>query len=285
MRGRVNGDLGGRVNGDPDGAGAAGHVNGNPNGSAHTCDLTHRLGARKPGEPPISACGHPHLMSALRLPLKLLLDVALPAVCPGCGTEGAPICQRCLPAVRVRHGVPAGTPLGLAEGPPHPLLQLEWCAPFSGTVRRALHVLKYSGERRLATPLGEAIADRWRRAGAGGEILVPVPVHARRRSERGYDQAELIAAAAATALGLPWLPVVERHRATAPQYELDRRHRADNVADAFAVRPGGAAAVRGRWIVLVDDVVTTGATLCASAEALLHAGALAVSAVTVARER
>jgi predicted amidophosphoribosyltransferase len=66
---------------------------------------------------------------------------------------------------------------------------------------------------------------------------------------------------------------------------LDRRHRAANVAEAFATVPGAAGAVRGRWVVLVDDVVTTGATLCAAAGALLDAGAAAVSAVTVARER
>jgi ComF family protein len=224
-------------------------------------------------------------MTPLLRPLDHLLDLALPAICPGCGAEGAPICERCLPAVRLRERLAAGTPLGLAGGPPAPLLQLEWCAPFSGTTRRALHALKYAGERRIAQPLGEAVAARWRRAGAGGEVLVPVPVHAGRRRERGYDQAELIAGIAAAALHLPWLPALERRRATAPQYRLDRRHRATNVDDAFAVRPGAGAAIRGRWVVLVDDVVTTGATLCAAAQALLEGGALATSAVTVARER
>jgi competence protein ComFC len=224
------------------------------------------------------------LMTLLR-PIHRALDVALPAVCPGCGEEGAPICDRCRPALHVRRDLAAGTPLGLADGPPDPLVQLEWCAPFSGLVRRALHALKYTGERRLAQPLGEAVAERWRRAGAGGELLVPVPVHAGRRRERGYDQAELIASWAAAGLGTPWLAALERRRATAPQYRLDRRDRAANVGHAFAVRPGSGPSVRGRWVVLVDDVVTTGATLCAGAQALLEAGAMAVSAVTVARER
>jgi ComF family protein len=224
-------------------------------------------------------------MSTLLRPIGTILDLALPAVCPGCGMEGAPLCARCLPALHVRRDLPPGTPLGLADGPPEPLLQLEWCAPFSGTVRRALHQLKYGGEQRLGRPLGAAVAARWQAAGAGGEVLVPVPVHAARRRERGYDQAELITAQASAALRLPWAAALERVRATAPQFRLDRRHRASNVEDAFRVRPGAAAAIRGRWVVLVDDVVTTGATLCASASALLDAGAVAVSAVTVARER
>jgi ComF family protein len=214
-----------------------------------------------------------------------MLDLALPAVCPGCGVEGPALCARCAPAVRAREGLAPGTPLGLGEGPPDPLLQLEWCAPFNGTVRRALHALKYAGERRLAVPLGEAVAARWRHAGAGGELLVPVPVHERRRRERGYDQAVLIADAAGRVLGLPMSVALERDRATAPQYRLDRRRRAANVADAFVPARGGTQAVRGRWVVLVDDVVTTGATLCAAADALLAAGAVAVSAITVAKER
>ena len=158
---------------------------------------------------------------------------------------------------------PAGIPIGLPADIPEPLLQLEWCAPFAGSVRRALHELKYGGERRLAEPLGRAIARRWRRAGAGGDVLVPVPVHAERARKRGYDQAALIAQVAARELRLPMAPILERGRATIAQFDLDRQHRASNVAGAFRVRPGatGPAPLSGRWVVLVDDVVTTGATL------------------------
>jgi ComF family protein len=175
-------------------------------------------------------------------------------------------------------------PLGLPSTVPLPLLQLEWCAPFAGVVRRALHALKYAGERRLAAPLGAAIAARWAEAGAGGDLLVPVPIHAERRRRRGYDQAVLLADAAAATLGIPAVVALTRDRATRPQFELGRERRAENVADAFRVHDASRPAVAGRWIVLVDDVATTGATLVACAHALLAEGAAGVSACTVARE-
>ena len=229
-------------------------------------------------------------MAALRGILTRALDLALPARCVGCDAEGPPICARCARALDARLDLPAGTRIGLPSEIPAPLLQLEWCAPFSGTVRRALHDLKYKGERRIADPLGQAIARRWRRAGAGGNVLVPVPVHAERARQRGYDQAQLIAAAAARELALPMAPILERARATVAQFDLDRGHRAANVEGAFRLRPGvphhpGRPPLEGRWIVLIDDVVTTGATLAECARPLLEAGALGVSAVTVARER
>jgi len=216
------------------------------------------------------------------------LDLALPATCAGCGREGRAMCDRCEPALDARLDLPPGTPLGLPGDLPAPLLAIEWCAPFNGPVRRALHALKYSGERRLAVPLGRAIARRWALAGTGATILVPVPVHADRERVRGYDQAALIAAVAATDLGLPMARALERRRATIAQFELDRDRRATNVTGAFGPRRRHAEAVdavRGRWVLLVDDVVTTGATLAACGEALRRCGAVAVSAITVARER
>jgi ComF family protein len=215
-----------------------------------------------------------------------ILDVALPAACVGCGEEGSALCPVCCRALAVRLDLPAGAPLGLPSAIPMPLAQLEWCSPFSGPVRAALHGLKYAGERRLARPLGAAVAARWKAAGAGGDVFVPVPVHAERAKRRGYDQAVLLASEVSAQLRIPWLAALDRTRNTSPQFDLGRRARRANVAGAFAVKgPAEAARVRGRWVVLVDDVVTTGSTLVACAEALHAAGAFAVSAVTVARER
>jgi ComF family protein len=218
-----------------------------------------------------------------RTAVQRALDAAFPARCAGCDLEGDALCGSCRPALDARLEAPAGIPIGLPGEIPAPLLQLEWCAAFRGVVRAALHRLKYGGEQRMAEPMGGAVARRWARVGVGTELVTHVPVHADRARVRGYDQAALIAHATARHLGLPFEPLLERRRATIAQFDLDRAHRATNVAGAFSVR--GGAPVHGRWVLLVDDVTTTGATLASCAEALLDAGASAVSAITVARER
>lgn len=212
------------------------------------------------------------------------LDAALPATCSGCGSEGEALCHACRPALDARLDEPAGVPIGLPATIPSALLQLDWCAPFVGVVRDALHAIKYGGEQRVAEPLGAAVARRWARIGVGADLVTHVPVHADRARQRGYDQAELIARSAATHLALPHARLLVRERATIAQFDLDRRRRATNVRGAFAI-DGWAPPVVGRWILLIDDVTTTGATLSACAVPLLEAGALGVSAITVARER
>lgn len=246
--------------------------------------LSRRSDARQ-----LSAAGHHRdlVATGIRAALEWALDLALPPTCVGCGIEGDHFCASCRPALESRLDRPGGVAIGLVADVPRPLLQLEWCSPFRGPVQAALHALKYAGERRLAEPLGRALATRWRHAGAGGDLIVPVPIHAARARERGFDQAVLLAKVAAGELRLPSALILERHRPTARQFDLDRGSRSSNVAGAFRLVPGGRGRqpLAGRWIVLVDDVITTGSTLSACAAPLLAAGAIGVSALTVARER
>lgn len=217
--------------------------------------------------------------------MRAILDLLLPPSCPGCGREGSVLCATCREPLDRRMDEPPGAPLGLPTSLPENLLQLEWCATFSGPVRAALHALKYGGERRLGQPLSDALATRWKHAGRGGDLLTWVPVHRQRRRERGYDQAEDLARGASLLLGLPVVGCLERLRQTTAQHELGQQARLGNIRGAFEVTAAGRVAVGGRWVILVDDVVTTGATLAQCAEALYGAGAMAVSAITVARER
>ena len=217
--------------------------------------------------------------------MRALLDLLLPPSCPGCSREGEVLCDGCAAPLWRRHREPPGWPLGLAAELPVGIIQLEWCASFSGPVRASLHALKYGGERRLARPLANALAARWQAAGRAGDLVTWVPVHPRRRRDRGFDQAEELARRMAAALGLPVARTVTRVTATTAQHGLGQRERLANLAGAFIVPPEAVQIVAGRWPILVDDVVTTGATLSACASALRSARATGVSAIAVARER
>jgi ComF family protein len=217
--------------------------------------------------------------------VQRLLDVLLPPSCPGCGAEDAIICGRCRRYLTRRLSEPGGVPLGLASKQPAGIVQLEWCAGYAGPARACLHALKYDGERRLVQPLAELMAERWARAGIGGNMLVPVPVHPARKRLRGFDQAELLARGVGAILNLPVVPAVRRATQTTAQHELGRRARAANVGHAFAITPGHAAHVRGAWPVLIDDLTTTGSTFAGCARVLYEAGADAVSALALAHER
>ena len=217
--------------------------------------------------------------------VRALLDLLLPPACAGCGREGVALCTRCLGPLRRRLDEPPGVPIGVPFALPRGLVQLEWCSAFTGPARRALHALKYDGERRLVPILGALLAERWRRAGVRADLVSYVPVHTARLRERGFDQAELLARAAARELRLPCLGALRRRSSTAAQHALGRSARAANVGRAFEVPASLRSQLAGRWVVVVDDVLTTGATLAACAEALLEGGAEAVAGLTVARER
>jgi len=227
-----------------------------------------------------------------------LLAVVFPSRCPACGLEVShpsrgPLCESCWRSLP-RHAGPrcaCGVPLaprasgqcGRCRRGLSPFESGLSLGPYEGVLKTLLHELKYRGRRRVAARLAEALllAPGVARVIEPGVLLVPVPLHPRRRRERGYNQAELLAQELAKRTGLEVAaPALVRRKDTAPQTGLKAAGRRANVAGAFAVRRH--AKIVGRTVVLVDDVFTTGATARACASTLQKAGVRSVRLLTAA---
>jgi ComF family protein len=156
-------------------------------------------------------------------------------------------------------------------------------ARYEGTLRDVLHAFKFSRKVALVSPLSEVVlAGRADAASRPVDIVVPVPLHRARERERGYNQASLLARRVARSLEAAFGErVLRRVRATAAQADLSGAERIANVRGAFALRDGEA--VRGRHVAVVDDVLTTGATVFECARMLRAGGAASVGILTVAR--
>lgn len=151
---------------------------------------------------------------------------------------------------------------------------------YEGSLRNLIHLFKYSGMKPLARQLG-GLLERAVPLDQQFDAVVPVPLHWRKQWQRGFNQAELLARHVARRRGVPLIDALSRKRSTAVQASLASAGRRRNVAGAFTIR--SAAAVRGKRILLIDDVMTTGATAGACASVLKRAGAQSVSLATLAR--
>jgi len=153
-------------------------------------------------------------------------------------------------------------------------------ANFEGAISAAIHAFKYKRQTRLVQPLGTLLCEALQGVDWPVEVVLAVPLHAARLRERGYNQAALLADYLACARGWACQPsAIQRVRETASQVHLNAQERRVNVADAFAADP---AWVRDRCVLIVDDVLTTGATLSSCAQAVRAAGATRVYGATVA---
>ena len=236
----------------------------------------------------------PALGASLRFLLRSLADFAFPPICCGCDSEAESglVCDSCRLLlftseldVCPRCGRPCAD---AAEGcgrcePALALHRVRALGLFAPPMRGLVHALKYDGKTSLAPLLGSALAalveqdTELRRA----EVVAAVPLHPARRRERGYNQSELLARVVAERTGRPWLDPLARHRNTSTQTrQPDARARWENVSGAFGLRPG--ASVAGLSLLLVDDVMTSGATLDAAASELVAAGAVSVAGLVVA---
>jgi ComF family protein len=162
---------------------------------------------------------------------------------------------------------------------PPPFDYARAAAPYGGAVREAVHALKFGGRRSLARPLADLLGEQCGALDAV-DALVPVPLARARERERGFNQAVLLGERLGERLGVRVRPRwLARLRDTVPQSDLTAPERRANVAGAFAAAP----AVRGRHVVIIDDVVTTGATVGECARALRAAAARRVGVLAVAR--
>jgi len=154
---------------------------------------------------------------------------------------------------------------------------------YTAELSRVIQEFKFQGRRNLAGLLAPLLAetffDSW--TTDDFDLIVAVPLHPKRKRERGYNQSELLARALARSAAIPYSRPLARIRPTLPQVGLTDSQRLENVRKAF--RCDSAQAVSQRRILLVDDVMTTGATAASAAHSLLEAGALRVSVLTVAR--
>ena len=211
------------------------------------------------------------------------MDLLLPPACAGCGSSGALLCAACRRQLRPpsdagdRFVAPdAGVVVGDA------LLAALAAFAYEGPMRRALAALKYTGASRLAPVLAELAQptlDRLLSIAGSRAAVVPIPVHRERLVDRGYNQAALLADALARPRRLAVSPALVRVRPTTKQHRLNRAARLANLRGAFAVT-GRAPPV----VILVDDIITTTATLEACASVLREAGSEAVYGIGVARE-
>ena len=211
----------------------------------------------------------------------------------------APVCADCLAGLEPlaplaqcsRCGLPfeSGAPLhgaglcGLCRREATPFDWARGYGAYEGSLRQLIHLLKYGRMEALGQPLAERLAPLLAEAGPA-DLIVPVPLYWLRSWRRGFNQSEMVARELSRLTGLPLdRRCLRRTRDTASQTGLTRRQRRLNVRGAFTVRLPDR--VRGKTIVLVDDVITTGATVGACARALKRAGASRVVVVALARAR
>lgn len=229
--------------------------------------------------------------------LDPILTVVFPGRCPACrgavsSPLNGPLCAECWETLP-RHrqplctcGLPLGAPslCGRCRRGLNPIAAGASLGPYEGSLRTLIHELKYAGHRRVAARLAEALLQvpQTRRVLAGGVVLIPVPLHPRRRRHRGFNQSELLARELARRVRLPTVvSALVRRKDTPPQTGLSATARRGNVRGAFAVRR--RPRIEGRVVVLVDDVVTTGATAFTCAQVLKREGAKEVRLLTAAR--
>jgi ComF family protein len=239
------------------------------------------------------------LRASLHGGLKLGLNAALPPLCPACRAlvSDAGLCAECwsgLSFIAPPYCPRLGIPFVYDPGPgilsmqaiadPPAYHRARAAVRYDDVARKLTHAFKYGDRLDLAPTLGRWMARAGRELTAEADALVPVPLHWRRLWQRRFNQSAALAGEISAATQVPVAHgLLKRAKATAQQVGLSRKQRAENVQGAFRVPPEARAEVKNRRLILIDDVLTSGATLDACARALLRAGAAQVDALVFAR--
>ncbi|HWK86882.1 MAG TPA: ComF family protein [Xanthobacteraceae bacterium] len=207
-------------------------------------------------------------------------------LCPACWSKAGfierPYCERLGTPFPVDHGGDLVSPAALADPPAY--ARSRAAARYSDVVRDLVHQMKYGDRMDLIPPLAGWMARAGGELLSEADLLIPVPLHWRRLWQRRFNQSSALAHAIGKRSGIAVDDhVLVRARATQPQFGLPRERRAENVQGAFQVPRERRLAVKGKKLVLIDDVLTTGATADACTKVLLRAGALRVDVLVLAR--
>jgi len=222
----------------------------------------------------------------MKISANYLFDFFLPRFCPGCNKKLSAheisVCSECLNSILIAD---------------ERRLKNEYAKNFSSskiitgfyskyvfetdkTLQHVIHALKYGRQFRLGTFLGEILSQGIKLQNWSIDLILPVPIHHLKKAERGYNQSDYITKGLSTRMKIPFsTKMIKRIKYTESQTGLNLTERAENVAKAFKVR--NSKKVNGKKILLVDDVITTGATILECGEVLISSGANSVYACSV----
>ncbi len=222
-----------------------------------------------------------------------LLNLLYPSTCPVCGNDSDshrhnPLCVACWKGIE-RYSGPACLTCGLPivseyatycescmKAPP-PFSKIVYYGIYAGALRKAIHLLKFKGIKRLARPIAELLSEL---PIPDADVIVPVPLHSKKLKEREFNQTALIGRHLSRQTGIPLLhEILKKDKATLPQTDVTGKERLKNVKNTFTA----GKSVIGLRLILVDDVITTGATVYECSRVLKKEGASLITVVALAR--
>lgn len=225
--------------------------------------------------------------------LMTIIDLFFPKSCLGCGRVGKYVCRQCIDKTPSASGVCIYCKRLAVDGASHVKCLTKggptrFCAVwmYEGVVKKAIIALKYKFASEVAKDLQPLIVeqlDRWSSFFPAGTIIVPIPLAKKRRRWRGFNQVEGICSNIADTFGWKYIKLLERSIYIRPQAGLDLSSRKKNIKGVFKFKNTSDYILKNTQVIIFDDVVTTGATVCEAAKVLSRAGLSTISVISLAR--